>query len=122
MIRTKKTKIGPPKILAAGLVGLIDTGADFCRIDVNVAEKYKLTKTQPILSVTAGGSVSTEVFSGQLYFPAINFTFEANRMPASKFTEGRALFDIILGMDFLSRFDLRVRAKDNIVELELVDP
>jgi Aspartyl protease len=116
----KNTAAGPPKILAAGLVGLIDTGADFCQIDRSLAERYSLTKVNQIRTATAGGVSQADTFYGQLYFLEIDFRFDAPTMPSNNFVSSGLFFDTILGMGFLSCFDLRIRAKNDMVELELL--
>lgn len=115
----KQNKVGSPKVAEANLVGLIDTGSDFCRIDSSLAKRVGLTKSGEIESYAADGlKTKTDVFYGQLYFPEAQLTFDAS-MPSGPFREAEN-FDVILGMDFLRLFYVRILVRADLVDLEFV--
>jgi hypothetical protein len=115
-----KTMAGWPPVVASGLVGLIDTGSDLCCVDTALAKRLGLPKGEAINSVAAGNAGVTDTYSAQFYFPEANLVFHAPTMPARSFREAGMLFDIILGMDFLSCFEIRIRAEGNVAEMDYI--
>jgi hypothetical protein len=111
-----------PSFLATDLVGLIDTGSALCHIDSDLAQRYNLTKTGQVGADTLGGSSIVPVYYAQLCFPEGPLVFAPEGVGSLPLRATGKLCDIILGMEFVSLFDLHLRSKDGIVELEYLGP
>jgi hypothetical protein len=114
-----KDRIGAPRLLESELVGLIDTGADHCRIDNTLVQRHNLPKLPPVTSVNIGVPVRTDVTCAILYFTQCGFV-DIETMPTGDFRRAGLGFDVIIGMTFLRLFDVHIRMKDNLVQLHFV--
>jgi hypothetical protein len=96
----------PPHIVRGGLVALIDTGSDFCRIDRSIAASLpslKYIKDIPVVSAT--GSAQEHVFSLQIIVEDIILPVFC---VTASLRSGGSLSDLLFGMDAIRHFDLKV--------------
>jgi hypothetical protein len=106
------------KALQTGLVAVIDTGSDFCRIDSALANKYNLVPTREVRDRSGG-------FTGmvKVYFVLIHLsdgTALQLNCASGQFRELGFGFDFLLGMDAIGHFELLVAKPRQEVTLRLI--
>ncbi len=100
------------------LVGMLDTGADLCRIDIALIGGLSKAGTMP--STMADGSKPlSDMYHGKLVAIPINFSMTGN-FPVGDFRGSGKQFDLILGMDFIRFFEMEVNARQERVRLRFL--
>ena len=105
-----------PSVLVEGFVGMLDTGADLCRIDSRFVEQFSLAQNGMMPTILAGKRTVVPMYKTVLHFPEINFTFSGS-FPVGPFKECESPYDAIFGMDLLKHFELKMIASERIVHL-----
>jgi hypothetical protein len=99
-----------------GLVALVDTGADYCRVDGELTTRLKLIKQGSVRSMSVGSAQEADVFAMVLCFGKENYPIRVSA-PAANLRGAGLLFDIIIGQDVLKFFQFRMIPKTYLVEL-----
>jgi len=107
-----------PNVVATNLTALIDTGADFCRIDTELAKRTRLTAHNKLPSISAGGTNIVDVFRGQIIL-GDGTILDVDLCEAPLRSAG-CQYDFLLGMEALRFFDLTISRKENRITLQFV--
>lgn len=97
-------------------VGMIDSGADLCRLDTGISDELGLPTAGVMPSIVTGIKVDIEMRTGTLFFPECNFTLKGS-FPIAPFRESGNMYDAILGMDFIQHFDISILSSVGEVRL-----
>jgi hypothetical protein len=108
-------------LLTSDLTAIIDTGAQDCAIDPEIAERFKLPvkRQEDIVGLGATGSIVGKVYNAQIYFPETRSLHEVELYELPLRSRGW-VFDIILGWTLLSLFELTLSRPRDLVRLEML--
>jgi hypothetical protein len=108
-------------LLTSSLTAMIDTGAQDCAIDPEIAERFKLPvkRQETIVGLGATGSIVGKVYIAQIYFPETRSLHEVELYELPLHSSGW-VFDIILGWTLLSLFELTLSRRRDQVRLEML--
>jgi aspartyl protease len=108
-------------LLSSDLTAIIDTGAQDCAIDPEIAERFQLRVKRPetIIGMGATGSTAGKVYDAQLYFSETGSLHEVDLYGVQLRSRGWS-FDIIIGWSLLNLFELRFSRPQNLVKLEMI--
>jgi hypothetical protein len=107
----------PSNILRENVIALIDTGAQAVVVDQSTAQELSLQEGHGSSVIFIGKEVTTKSYLTTLWNTEISFLY-AGDLPGGEFSS--LPFKIILGWDFLRRFDLTLLRKSNVVRLDWV--
>jgi hypothetical protein len=107
----------PTVILQNGLTALIDTGSQGTLIDRSVADNFNLQQGHGGAGLFLGRELPSPSFLTTLWFPEIPFWYTGDLISG---VFANLPFKIILGWDFLRRFNLILERKNNVVRLDWV--
>ncbi len=88
------------------VLALIDTGADLCRIDEHIVEKYPLKRVGTTETASPTGKAVFKVYLVQIILDGRRLIMYCPAVPLRRH-EG-AIYDLLLGMDAIRHFDLSV--------------
>jgi hypothetical protein len=104
------TQSRPELAVKALSMGHLDTGASRTSIDVGVAHKLNLIQSGTTSIITAGGIITAPTFFVDLYFPNTNLSpfinLEISSCNLHVVSSASPPFDILLGRDILSRWNI----------------
>ena len=95
---------------------LIDTGSDACCIDVDFAEAHRLKVVNPDAqsSGATGDTPHTKTYAVQIFIDGRWVTVECVSL---SFQQRRFQFDLIVGMNLLSSFELSVNHSRGMISV-----
>jgi predicted aspartyl protease len=97
---------------------LIDTGSDACCIGIKFAKDHSLKIVNPhSKSVGATGEADTETYNVQIFIDGRWITVECVTLD---FEQRHFQFDLIIGMNLLSHFELSVNSSRRLISLSWV--
>jgi hypothetical protein len=105
------------RLLKSPIVALIDTGAQLCTLDVDLADELGLKQGAGASFRQLGHEVPSPSFLATLYIPDVGYRYHADLM-GSPFRRGDVPFQVILGWDLLRQFDLTLSRKADLVRLD----
>jgi predicted aspartyl protease len=108
-------------LLTSSLTAMIDTGAQDCAIDPEIAERFKLPvkRQETIVGLGATGSIAGKVYNAQIYFSETRSLHEIE-LYELPLRSRSWLFDIIIGWTLLNLFELTLSRPRNLVRLEMM--
>jgi len=108
-----------PKLLTPqNILALIDTGADVCVIDLNLAKQLNLTVVGFQEASLTGAEVKLPIVFAQICFISEAHVVGKRLLSQNLGSLGAPLrHQVILGMDFLLNYDIHIAVEDNIAEL-----
>jgi hypothetical protein len=111
--------VGSPTRPLQDVVALIDTGSQLCTLDGDIAVEFALRQGSGSSFLQLGREVKASSYFATLYIAELSYSYFAEMM-ASPFKKGDVPFQVILGWDFLRRFDLILTRRRNLVRLDWV--
>jgi aspartyl protease len=110
----------PPLKTAETVIALVDTGADTCAIDTDLATKLELAVVGQAQGNYTGSLEAVLLVFAQICFPKERHV-AGQIIMVRPLKSGGARYEVILGMDFLKSFDIHVSDQDNLVELTYLE-
>lgn len=101
------------------VVALIDTGSMLCSLDIDLAIELNLQKGEGGNFLQLGHTVKAESYFATIHVPELNYKYFADLM-GSPFKRGDVPFNVILGWDFLCRFNITLSNAANLVRLDFI--
>ena len=103
-------------VVARDIIAAIDTGAEFCVIDIGLATTFGLKKFESLKTHTAIGNAELFAYRGQIIVDSL-YKMQVRFVGADL---SGAVHQIVLGMDALRWFDIRISKKTGTVLLQWV--
>jgi hypothetical protein len=108
---------GPTKLLREAVPALIDTGSQTMVIDQSTAQELDLKEGRGSSILFVGRETAIKSFFTTLWFPEVPY-WHTGDIPSGAFSS--VPFKVILGWDFLRRFNLTLSRKHNLVRLDWI--
>lgn len=101
---------------ARDVVALIDTGAQECFIDVDLASQLRLPIVDRREVAGSHGRHEVDVYLAQIHIPALDFT-QYGKFAGAYLHRGGLHFEVLMGRTFLENFTLRYDGRSGRVTL-----
>lgn len=98
----------------SNLIGMLDTGADLCRIDEGLVSGQISTRVMD--DVLTGIRSQSKMYEGKISLVGSDYSLSGS-FSAQPFRAAGSQYDIILGMDFLRHFDLTVKSTSGLIQI-----
>jgi hypothetical protein len=106
-------------LLKNPVIALIDTGSMLCTISIDLAVELNLPRGVGGSITQLGHPLKSESYFASLYVPELPYWYAADLL-GSPFKRDDAPFEVILGWDFLHRFNITLSSATGLVRLDFV--
>jgi hypothetical protein len=117
LISVSIAKYETTSALQNDLTALIDTGAQMCMIDKDVAKSIGLSEGVGGSALLLGHEAHSSSYLTALLFPEMPYQFNVDLLGGDF---ASVPFKVILGWDFLRRFNLTLSRKNGLVRLDWI--
>lgn len=106
-----------PNGLPRLLIGMLDTGADRCRLDQEIVSTW--TPSGELGGFNSGAPAQLKTYTAKLRVPGLNFEL-SGEFPSGTYRASGMQYDVLLGMEFLRFFHTDIHGRLGRVRLKFL--